>query len=60
MSTEMSKVNALKELQSAGGEELSAEDIVHYPKIVVELKETVSLIREIDEVIDVHGGWPLK
>ena len=54
------KVNALRELRSASGEELSAEDIVPYQKIVVALKETIRLMKEVDEVIDVHGGWPIK
>ncbi len=40
--------------------ELSAEDIVHYGKVVVALKETIRLMAEVDGVIDVHGGWPVK
>jgi hypothetical protein len=37
---------------------LSADDIMHYQKIVVALNETIRLMREIDEVIEQHGGWP--
>ena len=37
---------------------LTGEDIVHYQRIVVALGETVRMMREIDEVIDQHGGWP--
>ena len=37
---------------------LSEEDITHYQKIVVALKETIRLMAEIDKVIDAHGGWP--
>ncbi len=40
--------------------ELSYEDISHYEKIVVALGETIRLMKQIDEVIDAHGGWPLK
>lgn len=38
--------------------ELFAEDIEHYQKVVVALKETIRLMKEVDAVIDVHGGWP--
>jgi predicted helicase len=37
---------------------LSDDDIIHYQKIVVALSETIRLMREIDEVIEQHGGWP--
>jgi predicted helicase len=37
---------------------LSKDDITHYQKIVVALSETIRLMKEIDEVINVHGGWP--
>ncbi len=40
--------------------ELSAEDILHYGKVVVALKETIHLMSEADAVIEVHGGWPMK
>ena len=40
--------------------ELSYEDISHYEKIVVALGETIRLMKQIDEVIDAHGGWPIK
>ncbi len=40
------------------GRTLSDDDIAHYHKIVVALSETIRLMREIDEVIDQHGGWP--
>ncbi|GAI56641.1 unnamed protein product, partial [marine sediment metagenome] len=39
---------------------LSAEDIEHYHKIVVVLSETIKIMKQIDEVIDAHGGWPIK
>ena len=47
-----------KWLKDRKGRVLSAEDINHYQKIVVALNETIRLMKEIDEVIDQHGGWP--
>jgi hypothetical protein len=40
--------------------ELSYEDKSHYEKIVVALGETIRLMKQIDEIIDTHGVWPLK
>lgn len=40
------------------GRVLSDQDIEHYQKIVAALSETIRLMKEIDEVIEVHGGWP--
>jgi predicted helicase len=37
---------------------LSKGDINHYQKIIVALAETIRLMKEIDEVIESHGGWP--
>ena len=42
------------------GRTLTAEDIAHYQRIVVALKETIRLMEEIDEVIEEHGGWPIE
>ena len=39
---------------------LSAEDIDHYHKIVVAINETIKIMNQIDEVIESHGGWPIK
>ena len=47
-----------KWLKDRKGRMLSDEDIVHYQKIVVALSETIRLMKEIDEVIERHGGWP--
>ena len=41
------------------GRTLTAEDIAHYQRIVVALKETIRLMEEIDEVIEAYGGWPI-
>jgi len=46
-----------KWLKDRRGRNLSYEDITHYQKIVVALKETIRLMAEIDEVIP---GWPLE
>ena len=40
------------------GRKLTHEDIEHYQKMVVAIRETIRLMGEIDEVIDQHGGWP--
>ena len=47
-----------KWLKDRKGRTLSDEDIAHYQKIVVALSETIRLMKEIDEVIERHGGWP--
>lgn len=47
-----------KWLKDRKGRTLSADDIAHYQKIVVALAETIRLMKEIDEVIEAHGGWP--
>ena len=47
-----------KWLKDRRGRVLSDEDIAHYQKIVVALKETIRLMAEIDQVIEAHGGWP--
>ncbi|NOT58467.1 MAG: DNA methyltransferase [Deltaproteobacteria bacterium] len=49
-----------KWLKDRKGRTLSKDDTAHYHKIVVALSETIRLMQEIDEVIDKHGGWPLK
>lgn len=48
-----------KWLKDRRGRTLSQEDILHYQRVVVALKETIRLMAEIDEVIEAHGGWPL-
>ncbi len=47
-----------KWLKDRKGRTLSKDDLAHYQKIVVALSETIRLMREIDEVIEAHGGWP--
>jgi predicted helicase len=47
-----------KWLKDRKGRKLTIDDIGHYQKIVVALKETIRLMNEIDEVINEHGGWP--
>lgn len=54
----------LKDRQAKGGRsprpgrKLTQQDIEHYQKMVVAIRETIRLMGEIDEVIDRHGGWP--
>jgi predicted helicase len=47
-----------KWLKDRKGRTLSKDDIAHYQKVVVALSETIRLMKEIDEVIEGHGGWP--
>jgi predicted helicase len=47
----------LKDRQKAH-RKLTIDDISHYQKIVVALKETIRLMNEKDETIEEHGGWP--
>ncbi len=49
-----------KWLKDRRGRQLSEEDIIHYQKIIVAIKETIRIMGEIDEVIELHGGWPIK
>ena len=44
--------------QPRPGRVLTQEDIDHYQRIVVALNETIRIMKEIDEVIEEHGGWP--
>jgi predicted helicase len=48
-----------KWLKDRKSRKLSYDDLVHYQKIVVAIKETIRLMEEMDEVIEEHGGWPL-
>jgi predicted helicase len=47
-----------KWLKDRKGRKLSKDDLAHYQKIVVAINETIRLMKEIDDVIDSHGGWP--
>ncbi len=47
-----------KWLKDRKGRVLSEDDIAHYQKIVVAINETIRVMKEIDEVIERHGGWP--
>ena len=47
-----------KWLKDRKGRKLTIDDIDHYQKIVVALKETIRLMSEIDEVIAEQCGWP--
>ena len=47
-----------KWLKDRKGRTLSKDDIAHYHKIVIALSETIRLMKEIDKVIEKHGGWP--
>lgn len=40
------------------GRVLTEEDILHYRRVVTALTETRTIMAEIDQAIDKHGGWP--
>ena len=46
-----------KWLKDRRGRKLSYDDLTHYQKVVVALKETIRLMQEIDEAIP---GWPME
>jgi len=39
---------------------LSEQDIEHYHKIVKALDETIRIMKQIDEVIEKYGGFPIQ
>lgn len=47
-----------KWLKDRRGRTLSADDILHYRRVLHALNETRKLMTEIDKVIEAHGGWP--
>lgn len=47
-----------KWLKDRKARKLTKEDIIHYQKVIVALSESIRLMKEIDEVIEKHGGWP--
>ena len=49
-----------KWLKDRKGRVLTWDDIQHYQRVVVALKETIGLMNEIDAAIDANGGWPLQ
>lgn len=54
----------LKDRAKKGGKKphpgriLTADDQLHYRRMIVAMDKTIDLMAEIDEVIDKHGGWP--
>lgn len=49
-----------KWLKDRKGRTLSFDELAHYQRIVSALYETLGLMDEIDEAIEVQGGWPLS
>ncbi len=49
-----------KWLKDRKGRKLTFDDAQHYQRIVVALNETIRLMGGIDQVIDQHGGWPIR
>ncbi len=40
------------------GRSLSDDDIAHWRRVYAALEATQALMRQVDEAIDAHGGWP--
>jgi hypothetical protein len=47
-----------KWLKDRRGRRLTKDDLAHYQRIVVALADIIRLMKEIDKVIETHGGWP--
>jgi predicted helicase len=47
-----------KWLKDRKGRTLTADDLVHYHRIVIALRETIRLMGEIEATTEAHGGWP--
>ena len=53
-------LRSLLEKKDRKGRKLSFDDIRHYQRIVAALAETITLMEQINEAIDEHGGWPIE
>ena len=49
---------AEKWLKDRKARTLSEDDVAQYKKIIAALTETKELMAEVDNIIDMHGGWP--
>ena len=47
-----------KWLKDRKGRTLAKDDITRYGNIVAALDVTIRIMRQIDEVVNQHGGWP--
>ena len=48
-----------KWLKDRKGRTFTFDDLKHYQRIVAALAETITLMEQVDEAIEEHGGWPL-
>ena len=51
---------AEKWLKDRRGRQLSYDDLTHYQSVIAALARTLALQHEIDSVIELAGGWPLR
>jgi len=49
-----------KWLKDRKGRQLTFSDLQHYQRVVATLTETITLMGQIDEAIEAHGGWPIQ
>ncbi|MBI2854131.1 MAG: N-6 DNA methylase [Chloroflexi bacterium] len=47
-----------KWLKDRKGKALTYDEVTHYQKVVVAIRETIRIMAEIDNDIDACGGWP--
>ncbi|MDD4319557.1 MAG: N-6 DNA methylase [Candidatus Peribacteraceae bacterium] len=50
---------AQKWLKDRKGRTFTVDDIMHYQRMIVALTETDKLMKDIDETISKHSGWPI-
>lgn len=48
-----------KWLKDRKGRRREFNDIQHSQRVVATLRETITLMEQIDEAIEDHGGWPI-
>ncbi len=48
-----------KWLKDRKGRRLEFSDIQYYQRIIAALGETITLMEQIDETVEDHGGWPI-
>lgn len=49
-----------KWLKDRKSRQFTHSDFQHYQRIVAALAETITLMEQIDEAIEEHGGWPIQ
>jgi hypothetical protein len=45
--------------KKSAGRVLTAEDQLHYRRMIAAMDKTIEVMAEVDRVIEKHGGWPM-